>query len=67
MQVVKPVEEVPEVASEQSQDVAVAELTDELDEEVSHLLEELGVGAAKSAEGLLGDPAQQVLWVDLLK
>ncbi len=65
VEVVEAVEEVPELAAEERKDVAVAELADELDEEVAHLLVELGVLAAQELERLLGDAAQQLLGVDL--
>jgi hypothetical protein len=41
------------------------DLGDELDEEESHLFEELVVAAAQRGERLLGDARQQLLRVDL--
>ena len=47
------------------QDIAVTELSNELDEEVAHLLKEDVVVAAQSGERLLGNSNQQLFRVNL--
>jgi hypothetical protein len=51
----------------QNRDSSNRSLSDELDEEESHLLEELGVVAAQRAERLLGHAAQKLLRINLLR
>ena len=65
MQVIEAIQEISKLSSEQSQDIAVTELSNELDEEVAHLLKEDVVVAAQSGERLLGNSNQQLFRVNL--
>ncbi len=65
VQVVEPVEKVPELPAEERQHVSVSELVQEVDEVVAHAFEELGVTTAQELERLLGHPGHQLLGVHL--
>ena len=45
MEIVKTVQEIPKLASKQSQDISITKLSNEFDEEVTHLFEKLGIFA----------------------
>lgn len=65
MQVVQTVQEIPEFPSEKCQDIAVSELSQEIDKVVTHALVELGVLAAQNLECLLGNAAHELFRVHL--
>ena len=65
MEVVEAIAEIGESPSEEGQHVAVSEGAQELQEELAHaLVEPVGL-AAQHAERLLGEPAEELLRVDL--
>ena len=65
MQVVEAVQEVSKLSSKQGQDITVTELSNELDEEVAHLLVEGVVVAAQRGERLLGNSNEKLFRVNL--
>ena len=65
MQIVKPVEKISKLSSEQSQHISISKLSDKFYKKVSHLFKKFGIIATQCTESLLGNAAKELFWVDL--
>lgn len=65
VKVVETVEKVSELSSQQSQDITISELTQEIDEIITHAFKELGVLAAQKLESLLSHSTHKLFRVNL--